>query len=410
MPTYSTPSPSQATLPAQPYSRTCSVSADPLASQASSYGNAFILDQTVGPPPRAGQQWASAPSLLPFYELLNDPSVAPATRAEAMLRYRNQKLAEAPLATLAAIAAGDDDMPLSLASGREGTHFPLFERLGEDPAMQQLVMDLSQRALATPSEQVDIAALWEGTQASAAALAGPERADEASMMALQAMATLMNAQKFDRPGKIPVDPATGLPETLPEGVSPELWAALYAASQHVSSAPTPDAAVMSHGVDAWKEDDSVPFTADNNFHFWTHAWVSASLQREHGLSAQQAEAISAVAGAQYELKPGSFREEHGNAGMKDILVNAEGAAFGSDLVRDPSAPLPAQDAGPPFDVRALGKLGELDAATADVLARADLGTLEGLLDAFTDGVLHNDQDRAPAQPSTFDPRLPRPRY
>ena len=62
--------------------------------------------------------------------------------------------------------------------------------------------------------------------------------------------------------------------------------------------------------------------------------MSASLQAEHGLSAEEAEALSAVAGAQYELKPGSFREEHGNAGMKDILMNAEGAAFGSDLIRD----------------------------------------------------------------------------
>lgn len=91
MPSYSTPSPSQETLPAQPYSQTCSVAADPLASQASLYGNAFMLEQTSSG--RAGTQWASDPSLLPYYELLNGPTVAPATRAQAMLEYRNLELA-----------------------------------------------------------------------------------------------------------------------------------------------------------------------------------------------------------------------------------------------------------------------------------------------------------------------------
>ena len=409
MPSYSTPSPTPEQTPAQPYSRTCSVSADPLAQQASSYGNAFMIDQTVGPPARSGEQWATDPALLPFYELLNDPSVAPAARAEAMLSYRNQKLAKAPLAALTAIAAGDDDMPLSLESDREGTHYPLFERLGQDPEMQQLVLDLSQRALAMPAEEVDIAALWEGTRASASALAGPERTDEASMMALQAMATFMNAQKFAKPEKFPVDPETGLPATMPEGVSPELWATLDAANAHVAGAPTPDAAVMSHGVNARKA-EGAPFTSDNNFHFWTHAWVSASLQAEQGLSAEQAEAISAVAGAQYELKPGSFREEHGNAGMKDILVNAEGAAFGSDLVRDPNASLPGQDAGPPYDVRGLGKMSALDPATDAVLQQADLGTLDGMLDAILDGVLRNDQATGAAERSSAGIPTPRPLY
>ena len=81
-----------------------------------------------------------------------------------------------------------------MESGREGTHYPLFERLGQDPAMQQLVLDLSQRALAL-AEEVDINALWEGTRANAASL-DPEHADQASLRALQAMATFMNAQSW----------------------------------------------------------------------------------------------------------------------------------------------------------------------------------------------------------------------
>lgn len=402
MPSYSTPSPTQSQLPAQPYSRSCSVPADPLAEQASLYGNAFLLEQTSTG--RAGTQWAGDPSLLPFYNLLNDPTIEPATRAQTMLEYRNLKLAQADLSTLLSIAAGEDGMPLSLSSETQGTHFPLFERLGQDPAMQRLVLDLSERALSMPPDGVDIQALWDGTRASAELLAGPDATDDASMMALQAMATFMNTQKFDKASKFPVDSATGLPTGLPEGVSPELWQTLSSASRHVANAPSPDAAVMSHGVDAGKVRGDIPFTADNNYHFWTHAWVSASLQAEQGLSAEQAEAISAVAGAQYELRPSSFREEHGNAGLKDILVNAEGAAFGSDLVRDPAAALPGQDQGPPYDVRGLGPLDEMDAATQAVLDQGDITSVEGLLDALLDGVLRGDAQ----EPSPAGARLPHP--
>ena len=408
MPSYDTLSPAVEPTTPEPYSQTCSVSADPLAQQAASLGNAFMVDQTLGQPRGAGELWATNPALLPIFEMLNDPTVSPAERAEAMLRYRNQNMASLDWGTVAGIAAGTSGMPLSLADGKEGTHFPLYERLGQDPVMQQLVMDLSRRALAMPSDQVDIQALWEGTRVNAAVMAGPDQAQQASLRALQAMATFMNAQKFAKDKKHPVDPATGLPQDMPDGVTPELWAAVLAANRHVALAPTPDAAVMSHGVNAGKVADDVPFTADNNYHFWTHAWLCADLQVEHGLSPEQAEAISAVAGAQYELRPGSFQEEHGNAGLKDILMNAEGAAFGSDLLRDPSASLPGQDAGPPFDTRALGPMEEIDPTTSAALDRADLGSAEGLLDALLDGVLANDDD-AGRSPDPGD-RTPRPLF
>jgi len=407
MPSYDTLSPAVEPTP-EPTGRVCAVSADPLAQQAASYGNAFMLDQAAGATPGSGEQWATNPALLPLYEMLNDPSVSPAARAEAMLRYRNQNLAAADLGTMAEMAAGTSDMPLSLAAGKEGAHFPLYERLGQDPEMQQLVLDLSQRALAMPADQVDIEALWEGTRSSAASLAGPERVQQGSLMALQAMATFMNAQKFSKAGKHPADLVTGLPQDMPEGISPELWATVLAANRHVASAPTPDAAVMSHGVNAQKLSEDIPFTADNNYHFWTHAWLCADLQAEHRLSPEQAEAISAVAGAQYELRPGSFQEERGNAGLKDILMNAEGAAFGSDLLRDPSAPLPDQDHGPPFDTRALGILDEIDPATQAVLDRADIRSAEGMLDALIDGVLANDQDAG--RSSSAGERAPRPLF
>lgn len=80
MPSYDILSPAVESAP-EPTSRVCAVSADPLAQQAASYGNAFMLDQAAAMAPRAGEQWATNPALLPLYELLNDPGVSPAERA-----------------------------------------------------------------------------------------------------------------------------------------------------------------------------------------------------------------------------------------------------------------------------------------------------------------------------------------
>lgn len=389
MPSYAPLTPTTAP-PTRAEPSTTTASTEPLAQAAGLYGNAFMMDRaSLTPETRSGQQWAEDPSLLPFYEMLNDPEVAPADRARAMLAYRNQKLAATDWTTLVAVDAGDSSMPLDASDEQAGAHFPLYRRLGEDPAMQALVADLTTRALAMCQDEVDIQSLFEGTRATALELAGPEGEQQAALMALQAMATLMNADKFTHDGA-PLDPETGMPANLPDGVSPEQWAGLQAAFTHIKFSESGSAAVLSQGIAA-NPDGGGLFTADNNFHFWNHAWISAELQANHGLSPEEAEAFSAFAGAQYELKPSSFKEEHGNAGVKDILMNAEGAAFGSDLMADPTASLPAQDQGPPPQSRDWGRLKTLDADTTAVLEQANDHSLTGLLDGFLDGVLLNDR-------------------
>ncbi len=59
-----------------------------------------------------------------------------------------------------------------------------------------------------------------------------------------------------------------------------------------------------------------------------------------------AEAISGFVGAQYELMDHSLSENAGNSGLKDILVNAEGARFGTSLMSEPDTLLPGQYDGP----------------------------------------------------------------
>ena len=390
MPSYEPLSPSTSS-PTHAEPQRAPSATDPLTQLAGLFGNAFMMDQTaMVPEPRAGQQWAADPSLLPFYNMLNDPDVAPADRARAMLAYRNQKLAATDWTTLVQVDQGYPGMPLDASEGQAGAHFPLYERLGKDPAMAALVSDLTARALAMPQDEVDIQSLFEGTRASALELAGPEGEQEAALMALQAMATLMNADKFSHDGA-PLDPETGMPTNVPEGVSPEQWAGLQQAFSHIKFSNSGSAAVLSQGIGANPDNGTGLFTADNNFHFWTHAWISAELQANHGLSPEEAEAFSAFAGAQYELKPGSFKEEHGNAGLKDILMNAEGAAFGSDLMADPTASLPGQDQGPPPQSRDWGRMKTLDPETTTVLDQANDHGLPGLLDGLLDGVLLNDK-------------------
>ena len=78
-------------------------------------------------------------------------------------------------------------------------------------------------------------------------------------------------------------------------------------------------------------------------------------------------ATSGFIGAQYELLPGSFQENSGNAGLKDILVNAEGAAWGTRLLDDPELSLPGQFDGPALEDRSWNELDAFDDETQALL-------------------------------------------
>ena len=171
-----------------------------------------------------------------------------------------------------------------------------------------------------------------------------ENTADSNMMAIQAMATLANVQKFDDKKPLPKDIADKLP--------PDLMKKITAAGKALESSKSPNAAVMSHGV------QSAPgagnFTADNNFHFFSHAYLTASLEHQHGVRPLQAEGVSGFAGAQYELSPWSIAEGSGNSGIKDVLMNAEGARFGSNLVNDPKGELlPGMFDGPAVEDRSI---------------------------------------------------------
>ena len=93
----------------------------------------------------------------------------------------------------------------------------------------------------------------------------------------------------------------------------------------------------------------------------------------------RAQATSGFIGAQYELLPTSFGENSGNAGLKDILVNAEGAAFGSDLMRDSGTVLPSMTDGPALEDRSWEDLGAFDAETQALLDKAGDLSVQGIM-------------------------------
>lgn len=57
----------------------------------------------------------------------------------------------------------------------------------------------------------------------------------------------------------------------------------------------------------------------------------------------------------YEATGPGRSEQKGNAAMKDVLMNAEGAEFGIALMNDPATTLPGMCEGPVLEDRTLGK-------------------------------------------------------
>lgn len=302
---------------------------------------------------------------------LNDPTLSPSERAAAMLAYRNQQLALVDLGAMQTMQGNDPSWPLYGSGADKGLAMPLYEKLGQDPDMQALMNDLADRIIASDADQLDIYQIFGDTQAKAGALAGPQGdAADANLAALQAMATLMNYYKIEQ------DP-NGAP-ILPLGVDPALWAKIEQAGNALTDSKSPRSAVMSHGLQAGPEAGK-NFAADNNFHFFSHAYLTASLIHEHGVQPHQAEAMSGFIGAQYELMPASLREGSGNSGLKDILMNAEGAAFGADLMAAPETCLPGLYDGPLPEDRSFAWLRKLDPETRAVADAAGDLSMSGLL-------------------------------
>lgn len=328
-------------------------------------GNQELLEQLQR---QTGASMSSDRRLHRARDELNDDSLEPADRARTLLRYRNSLLSQLSIPSMLAMRDNDEDMPVHGGGETPGMVQPLYQRLADDPDMQSLVADLAGRINGGDIDALDIEDIWEGTQEFAAGQEGGERTADSSLRALQAMATLANYYKMPR--------GPGGEAQLPEGVSPELWSAIDQAGTALATSNSPEAAVMGHG--AAPKDTGGDFTSDRNFHFFSHAWLAAALVQEHGVSSERARATSGFIGAQYELLPSSFQENSGNSGLKDILVNGEGAAWGTSLLEDPEQSLPGTFDGPALEDRSWLELDGFDEETEALLDKASDLSVKGI--------------------------------
>ena len=94
---------------------------------------------------------------------------------------------------------------------------------------------------------------------------------------------------------------------------------------------------------------------DHNFHFFSHAYLAATMKERLCYDDLQAKAMSGYVGARYEWNgSGGLRENSGNAALKDVLMNAEGTQYGVDLMNNPEHELPGFCEGPPLEYRKFG--------------------------------------------------------
>jgi hypothetical protein len=301
---------------------------------------------------------------------LNNKTMTHAERAQTVLSYRNKQIPQVDFGAVQAIENNVPSMPLYGSGPNKGLHVPLYEKLASDPKMQAMMLSLTDRVTSGDKDKLDIAQIWAETQKDARTQSvddpwdvPSENTAESNMIAIQAMATLANVQKFDAEKPLPKEISDKLP--------PELMNKISAAGSALETSKSPKAAVMSHGVQSGRGAGN--FTADNNFHFFSHAYLTASLAHQHGVRPTQAEGVSGFAGAQYELLPGSIAERSGNSAIKDLLVNAEGARFGTTLIADPRGSLlPGMFDGPPVEDRTFPRADPkaLPAGVKDVVNRA----------------------------------------
>jgi hypothetical protein len=298
------------------------------------------------PPPRVQPSgyYNEDESLDPIRAAQNDASLTHEQRAQLMYDYRNAQLGQMSMSTDTAWALNEmnnasPDAPIYLGGAKRGSHMPLFEKLGDDHDMQQMMAQMADSINSQKPEELDIQKIFENVQKDSAEMDLNDPRRNRKLMALQAMATLVNSSKFDPQGK-GTKPPDEILEKLPEG----LYDKIKAANAALASSTSSGGAVMGHNQKTGN-------AFDNNAHFFTHAYLTGSLTTEYGLSAKDAQAMSGMIGAQYELLPTSIHEGSGNAGIKDILMNAEGASFGTDFVSGKRSDLPGQLEGPEVENR-----------------------------------------------------------
>lgn len=274
-------------------------------------------------------------ALMPIEEALNDPSLSHAHRTDLVARYQDRMSARLPWTDIAWEAAGSD-FPLS----RSGFGPHLAESL-DSPQFRMLLDSLNSRASSAPSDQLNIEELWGGVRDDAAALYGDgEVGPGTDLEALRAMALVQNARR------VPIDGLDARQQDVLAQTERTYWA--------FRNSMNPEAAVQSRGAAPSAKGFPQERSDDHNFHFFSHAFVAADAVRERGLNIDEARAWSGFVGAQYEFRSEGLSEKGGNAALKDLMMNAEGAAFGASLMLDPSTPFPGMCSGPLLEDRSMG--------------------------------------------------------
>lgn len=362
-------------------------------------------------PPAPVETRSDDPALRGIRESVNRPDLAFGQRAGNMLDYRNKQIGLLDIDGMQAMKANRPDMPMYASGDKKGMQHPLYEKLASDPRMQTMMAELAKQISSADPDKLDINEIWKQTQASAMrnTKPGEELAGntaDSNLLALQAMATLGNSSKF-----IGKDGKDNLPPEIAGKLPPALWKQIQAASDALTHSKSPNAAVMSHDTPAGPQPGDAPFSADNNFHFFSHAYLSASLSHQHGIRPHQAEAMSAFSGAQYELGRFSLAEHSGNSGLKDIWMNAEGAAFGSDLMATPGAALPGKFDGPPIEDRSIPGVERLPDDVRAISTEADDLSTSGLAASALQGAIGRKIDSdIEFQRRTGIPPAPSPNY
>jgi hypothetical protein len=280
-----------------------------------------VLGGVTGQPAPPKVHRPDEAALQPLRQAYNDKSLTQATRSALVKDYFHQTMRPSMAVPAALTFFGKGDMPISRQGGVDG---PLVKELTTSKAFQD--------AVRVAGTELQLKRPIEESWTTLVGKLGPEKT-------LKALTLIYSFYKWQENTQVPADvmgAARGAYMAtcwINQQRSEDLRKGNEAAKQ---ATYLPKTMVMNHGSSD---------TYDNPTHFFAHAWVAYRM-REMGFSEKQALSTSAFAGAYYEAeRPESLAENHGNAAIKDILMNAQGSTFGAQLFRDARTPLPGANDG-----------------------------------------------------------------
>ena len=266
-------------------------------------------------------------ALQPLRKAYNDKSLTQAKRNELVKDYFYTTVRPGAIVPVTLALLGKGDMPLSRSGGVDG---PLVPELRGSPAFQKAFVTAANEI----AQQRPIDESW------------PKLVKQLGVAnSLKSLTLIYSFYKWQE--------APGLPAAVKDAGHAAYTKTCWINQQRsddirkgntaaLAATQLPLTMVMNHGNSD---------TYDNPTHFFAHAWLAYRLL-EQGYSEKQALQTSAFAGGYYEAeRPSSLDENHGNASIKDILMNSQGSNFGVQLFHDAHAPLPGPNDGIPAEDR-----------------------------------------------------------